>query len=284
VPALREHGWVGLVPTTAIIPLAPIQLERWARQTLGAQYDLQDDRWSWLDDLRNELGKRDGYGESWRWQGSAWAMLAALRQRADDDRETRSLSTSGVWWAFPCELPPSRHRQSNLVDQLLAVVDPLGWLDNGGDTGTLYLMGDRILIISTAEVIEDCRALLREIREPVTVGAAYTPSTSSLHREDEWVRVVFDLRPFVPPCSDSSPGLEMVGCAVTDEIIRRTSPDDWFDSGGDGIGARWFEGRLILRGRPDLVAAAAANLKASIDAAHAELNKPPADTSNPATP
>lgn len=283
VTALREHGWVGLVPTTAIIPLAPIQSERWVRQTLGGQYDLEDDRWAWLDDLRYELMRRDGENESWRWQGSAWATLAAWRPLADDQGATRSLSTAGVWSDYPC-FPDRAQRQAELVNVLVAVVAAESWLCNGGVSGEILCVGDRLLTINTPEAIEDCRQLLTELRHPDTVDAAHKLALSPRVKDDLWIRVVFDLRPFVPLCSDDTLTQEMVVWAVASNLVQRTSPNDWVLYGGDGIDIETFEGRLILLGRPDLVAAAAVNMRSSIDAAHAELYITPAEMSRPATP
>lgn len=252
VPDARYRGWVAFVPTTLIIPLAPIQSERWVRQTLGGADHLNDDRWAWLDTLREELFRRDREEDCWIWQGNVWADLAAWRPLGNATLVSKSFDASRFLSADRVQY------SSRVVDRVREVQDlveyavqPASWTSFGGAEGTACSIGTRNWFVNSADVVSSVSQVLGRLVTPTQLEHAESAETVSLSTGGELA--VFELFPNYWPATDDPDLLAQYEQMLIERLADRSEKDQWTHHGGDGIRADWFEGRLIVHGRTELV-------------------------------
>lgn len=283
IPDTKYRGWVALVPTTLIIPLAPFQASRLAQDRLAGVPI--DSNWQWLDTLSEEMFRRDQDDERWIWQANAWAIAASFAPLSDTEFVAASydmslfikrpppeppdppLEESGFvssWW------PTLEESQRSTLDGWMACVAFEDWRRNGGDSAMAEVFGSRVLVIGTPRVVQKCDEFHEQIVHPTTDLVPL--SSAEFGRNRNWVRRVIRFE----PAEHTSGGFlfeSKLVQAVIDHLIASTSPEEWCDNGGEGIMVRYLSDRIILQGKQDLVTAAAQNLAQSIEAAKRQLDE-----------
>ncbi len=110
-------------------------------------------------DLAVALAQGIGSGRSAADRGRG--RFGSVVSRAEEDR-------GGAVFGEPDDQPP-RVKREEIVDQIVAViqdnVDPQGWRDLGGDTGTLQELNGNLIITNTVRNHRSIEGLLAQLRE-----------------------------------------------------------------------------------------------------------------------
>jgi hypothetical protein len=144
------------------------------------------------------------------------------------------------------------------------------WRWNGGDGAMAEVLGSRILVIGIPRVAQECDEFHEQIVHPTTDLVPLRDT--EFGRGRNWVRRVIRFDPSEHTARGVLFEPKFVQ-AVTDQLMASTSPDEWWDNGGEGILARYLPGRLILQGKAELVTAAVQNLGSSIESAKRQIDE-----------
>ncbi len=284
IPGAHEHGWVALVPTTLIIPLAPIQSERWVRQTLGGADHLRRDRWAWLDELREALVERDVSRECWQWQSGAWAVLASWRPLGDERWCIRTVAIGSLLdvpeWTTAMNSPSPPNPARELLDVVTLDVEPDSWMDHGGDQGFAWLLGTRLVLVNSPECVEESVDLVGRLLRAATVKADADAGLVPLQPHRASSQLILDLRPLMDARGMDGPAARSLSSELSHQLRSRVDPDEWRENGGDGIWQQWVGTRLVVCGRTALVEQVRSHLHSCLMSALRKLqsdDSPPRD-------
>jgi hypothetical protein len=271
IPAAQERGWVALVPTTLIIPLAPIQSERWVRELRHGRSPFIE-TWSWIEDLRDELFRRDDDEECWMWQANVWAYLAPFGV-AGEGMAAESFDFSDfverpipVNYNFPGSFssPTYTGLKREALDAVCGIVVPDGWEGYGGNEALASVIGSRLVVIGPAKTVTGCTRLVSALESPEANAQTIPMERFAVDGSGMGIRVL-KFAPIQEDWNYSSP--EVAASFVFTELYAHSTPDEWRHNGGEGIVAYYLPGRLVFHGRPELVAVAINNLDTIMAAA-----------------
>lgn len=283
IPAANQHGWVAFVPSTLIIPLAPFQASRLAQDALTSVP--MDSNWQWLDTLSEEMFRRDRNDERWMWQANAWAIAASFAPLADDKFIAASYDMS-LFIERPPPEPPDppieetgfvstfwptfQESQQDALNVWMNCVAFEHWRYNGGANAMAEVFGSRVLVIGTPGIVQECDDFHKQIVHPTNELVSW--STSEFGDTKNWVRQIIRFDPSEYTAGGILFESKFVQ-AVIEHLMSSTSPEQWWDNGGEGIMVRYLPGRIILQGKQELVTAAVQNLAPSIEAMKRELDE-----------
>jgi hypothetical protein len=271
VPRIIAEGWTGAIPTAGLVFFG------------GPHLDPSAPRSDWSIALETCLSKRREDGTLWSvhevlWLGRLEAMfgcagrLGVPENPAADPAsrvlvvyDTRSmleedwdvLSAGSHCGLDPCGpihyQMPMDDRVRTLRNLITAHVATEDWVDNGGDTASIDILADRVVIAAPVGHQNQVAELLRLLREPALDPPALSniaPAASSTGLASLPL-AVYDVADFRQFADAGKPDLDVFR-GIQDLVTGSIATDDWVDNGGDKASLSWWRSKMVVRAAPQI--------------------------------